>query len=267
MANVFDTARYILEKQGTLPALKLEILCYYAQAWSLTWDGITLFAEDFEAWSCGPICKELYNKTKGKYNVTAPDETGGENDLTDEQKETIDTVLEYYAEHNTQWLCQLSKMEEPYIKARQNINETKGIIAKTDMMYYYSHLDDDNAVEQVTEDDTQKRLQKLEKYEQAEKDGLLLWLPKAKTEMLKDICPADVVSYLESKGWTIFVKREPEFLLYDNDTCNRRIRIPCSMDDPEYDFWMERAFEGIARQERRITEQVMMDVVSLSKKT
>lgn len=32
MANVFDVAAYILEKEGEMTTMKLQKLCYYAQA-------------------------------------------------------------------------------------------------------------------------------------------------------------------------------------------------------------------------------------------
>ena len=66
MANIFSAAKYILEKQGTMSAMKLQKLCYYAQAWSLVWDDNELFPEDFEAWVNGPVCPVLYYNTKGK---------------------------------------------------------------------------------------------------------------------------------------------------------------------------------------------------------
>ena len=46
MANVFDVAKYILEKQGDMSTMKLQKLCYYAQAWSLVWDDRELFPEE-----------------------------------------------------------------------------------------------------------------------------------------------------------------------------------------------------------------------------
>ena len=52
MANVFDIAKYIIEKKGTngrMSTMKLQKLCYYAEAWSLVWEA-PLFEEDFEAW-------------------------------------------------------------------------------------------------------------------------------------------------------------------------------------------------------------------------
>ena len=51
MANVFDTAKYILEQSGSMSTMKLQKLCYYSQAWSLVWDDSPLFDEDFQAWA------------------------------------------------------------------------------------------------------------------------------------------------------------------------------------------------------------------------
>ena len=45
------------------------------------------------------------------------DETGGEGDLSDSQRDTVSKVLKYYGAHNAQWLSQLTLMEEPRIKA------------------------------------------------------------------------------------------------------------------------------------------------------
>ena len=46
MANVFDTAKYILEQKGDMSTMKLQKLCYYSQAWGLVWDDEPLFDED-----------------------------------------------------------------------------------------------------------------------------------------------------------------------------------------------------------------------------
>ena len=121
MANVFDTAKYILEKSGSMSTMKLQKLCYYSQAWSLVWDDSPLFEEDFQAWANGPVCPELFFKTQGKYTASASDESGGEGDLTDNQKDTINKVLEYYGFHNAQWLSQLTHMKDSWIKARAGI--------------------------------------------------------------------------------------------------------------------------------------------------
>lgn len=143
MANVFDTAKYILEKSGTMSTMKLQKLCYYSQTWSLVWDDAPLFNEDFQAWANGPVCPELFHKTQGKYSVDAGDEDGGEGGLTDNQKDTIDRVLEHYGKHDAQWLSQLTHMEEPWIKARKDVPAGAGcnnVITKESMALYYGGL-------------------------------------------------------------------------------------------------------------------------------
>lgn len=145
MANVFDVAKYILEKKGTMSTMKLQKLCYYAQAWGLVWDDEPLFEEEFEAWANGPVCRELFAKTKGQYSVSASDETGGMDDLTGDQMETIDIVLEHYGSKSAQWLSQLTHMEEPWNEARKGIPAGVGcdnIITKESMAIYYGGLEE-----------------------------------------------------------------------------------------------------------------------------
>ena len=143
MANVFDAAKYILEKSGTMSTMKLQKLCYYSQAWSLVWDDTPLFNEDFQAWANGPVCPELFYKIQGRYSVNSWDETGGEENLTDNQKDTINRVLEHYGKHDAQWLSQLTHMEDPWIKARTGVPSGAGcnnVISKESMALYYGGL-------------------------------------------------------------------------------------------------------------------------------
>ena len=121
MANVFDTAKNILLTYGSMSAMKLQKLCYYSQAWSLVWDESPLFEEEFRAWASGPVCEELFYKTQGLYLIHADDETGGTEDLKDNQRETINKVLEYYGPHDAQWLSQLTRLEYPWKEARDGL--------------------------------------------------------------------------------------------------------------------------------------------------
>lgn len=146
MVNVFDTAKYILHKQGELSTMKLQKLCYYAQAWSLVWDDAELFPEEFEAWANGPVCSSLFKSHKGSYRISESsilksDLSGDE--LTDLQKESIDIVLNTYGDKNSQWLSTLTHMEAPWQIAR--IGYAPGdncavIITKESMAMYYGSL-------------------------------------------------------------------------------------------------------------------------------
>ena len=143
MANVFDTAKYILEQRGKMSTMKLQKLCYYSQAWSLVWDDAPLFDEEFRAWANGPVCEELFRRTQGQFYANVEDEYGGDGDLTDNQKDSINIVLAHYADHDAQWLSRLSHMEEPWKNARLNLDDTdRGheIITKESMAVYYGSL-------------------------------------------------------------------------------------------------------------------------------
>lgn len=120
MANVFDVACYILKKQGEMTAMKLQKLVYYAQAWSLVWDESPLFSEQIQAWANGPVVPALYKKHQGQFKVTAIDEGSTEN-LSDNEKDTIDKVLEFYGNHSSQWLSDLTHSESPWIDAREGL--------------------------------------------------------------------------------------------------------------------------------------------------
>ncbi len=144
MSNVFDVAKYILEQKGEMSTMKLQKLCYYAQAWSLVWDDKPLFEEEFQAWANGPVCPELFYKTQGMFSVVAEDEDGGVGDLTDEQKETINEVIDYYGKHSAQWLSQLTHLEDPWNEARSDVApgvSSTNVITKESMAMYYGGLE------------------------------------------------------------------------------------------------------------------------------
>lgn len=144
MANVFDVARYILDQQGQITTVKLQKLVYYCQAWSLVWDEKPLFNEPIQAWANGPVVPTLFNLHRGLFYITSSDlPIGDPNSLTQEQKETIDSVLKYYGGKSAQWLIDLTHIEDPWKDARGKcgcgeacINE----ITNAAMMNYYSGL-------------------------------------------------------------------------------------------------------------------------------
>lgn len=143
MATIFDVAKYILRKKGKLSTIKLQKLCYYAQAWSLVWDDCPLFEEDFEAWANGPMCKELFEVTKGQFWATEQDYEGDTECLNDNQKDTINVVLDYYGGKSSYWLSELSRKEAPWKEAREGINNgecSSNIITKDSIALYYSSL-------------------------------------------------------------------------------------------------------------------------------
>lgn len=148
MANVFDVAAYILEKQcpkegGTITTWKLQKLVYYSQAWHAVWHGKPLFGEEIQAWANGPVCPELYGKHRGYYAVNEKEIGGDSSKLTDDEKKSIDIVLESYGDKTSQWLSDLTHMEDPWKKARVGLPDNErgtNAIKIEDMIEYYESL-------------------------------------------------------------------------------------------------------------------------------
>lgn len=142
MASVHDVASYILEKKGRMSAMKLQKLVYYSQAWSLVWDDAALFPEQIEAWVNGPVVPALYYKHRGKFDLDSWS-LGDSNHLNGSQKETIDSVLDYYGSKAPAWLSELTHNEEPWKKARKglaSLERGNNEITLESMAEYYSSI-------------------------------------------------------------------------------------------------------------------------------
>lgn len=100
----------------------MQKLVYYAQAWSLVWDDEPLFNERIEAWLNGPIILDLYDFHRGKFSLMAEDlPEGNEDNLTDNQKKAIDIVLKDYGDKSSQWLSELTHLEDPWKESRKGL--------------------------------------------------------------------------------------------------------------------------------------------------
>ncbi|MCA2378612.1 DUF4065 domain-containing protein [Agrobacterium genomosp. 3 str. RTP8] len=138
-----DVASYILAVKGEMSAMKLQKLVYYSQAWSLVWDDRPMFDESFEAWANGPVCPTLYEQHKGRFLVTARTFDGNPDDLDDDARETIDSVLNFYGDKEAQWLSDLTHSERPWLDARIGVPlgaRCNNEITIAAMAEYYSSL-------------------------------------------------------------------------------------------------------------------------------
>lgn len=143
--NVIDVAAYILRKQGTIPAMKLQKLVYYSQAWSLVWDDTPLFTNRIEAWAHGPVSPELYDTHRGEYSVSPENFIKNNNvkELSGLQKETVDVVLDAYGDKSAQWLSDQTHSERPWIKARKGLPDSARCnieITRASIAEYYSSI-------------------------------------------------------------------------------------------------------------------------------
>lgn len=144
MATVFDVAKYVLEHTGRITTMKLQKLVYYCQAWSLGWDGVPLFEEDFQAWANGPVCVELFDLHRGRF-VVDPSFLRDipAFDFDSDALETMDSVLSYYGDKEPQWLSELTHKEAPWKEARAGTPSgapSSRIVTKDSMQQYYGGL-------------------------------------------------------------------------------------------------------------------------------
>jgi uncharacterized phage-associated protein len=144
MAKVFDVAKYIVKRQGTITTAKLQKLVYYSQAWSLVWDEKPLFNNEIQAWANGPVSPDLFQLHKGKFQVSSKNFPKGDTgQLNVEEMETIDSVLKYYGDKSAQWLIDLTHLEDPWKEAREGCaagERCTNEITIASMMDYYSGL-------------------------------------------------------------------------------------------------------------------------------
>jgi len=137
MADVLDVAQYILKKHGPMTAMKLQKLVYYSQAWSIVWDDKAIFEEEIQAWKNGPVVRDLWEAHRGQYRVEKI-ENGYSDELSDDQIETVDIVLQFYGDKSAQWLSDLTHLEDPWKHAWEQGENT--IITKEALAEYYSSI-------------------------------------------------------------------------------------------------------------------------------
>jgi len=144
MATVFDVAKYFLEKLGPMSTWKLQKLCYYAQAWSLVWDEKPLFQEDFEAWSNGPVCPQLFQRHKGLFTIDSGHlSMGNPSSFDKDQVETLEAICRDYGDIDPSTLREWTHYEDPWKNARGNTPiglPSSVIITKDAMGEYYGSL-------------------------------------------------------------------------------------------------------------------------------
>lgn len=101
--------------------LKLQKLCYYAQAWSLALRDRPMFDEDIEAWPHGPVLPELYRRFK-KYGFQGIDphdlKTEPLRVLSDDDQDLLIDVWNRYGQFSGRQLEKLTHQERPWREAR-----------------------------------------------------------------------------------------------------------------------------------------------------
>ena len=141
--RAIDVADYILQKHGAMSAMKLQKLVYYSQAWHLVWEDEELFSEEIQAWANGPVVPVLYKLHAGAFILMAGFFNGDISKILQASQDAINRVLEFYGDKNSQWLSDLTHMEDPWKNAREGLapgERGNKVISLASMSEYYSGI-------------------------------------------------------------------------------------------------------------------------------
>jgi len=140
-ASVIDVACALLEETGPVSPAKLQTLVYYAQAWNLAWDDRPMFPEAVLAARGGPVVPALESACRDLKRIRRTDLPGHPERLSEDDKETIVAVVQYYGERDDQYLSDLTHMEDPW---KRTLAEAQGNraeeIPQDRMQAYYRSL-------------------------------------------------------------------------------------------------------------------------------
>lgn len=151
MCTIYDVANYFIkqsnnDEENSMTPLKLQKLCYYAQAWSLVWDGKELFEDDFQAWVHGPANYDLFRKYQNACRnevITEVDKNYNDDVFSKDQIETLNVVWEEYGKFTGKYLEQLTHQERPWKETRGDLQpgmRCHDIIPKELMKEFYETL-------------------------------------------------------------------------------------------------------------------------------
>lgn len=140
MITVHDVVKYFLAKAGEdedspISNLKLQKLIYYAQAFHLAIFDRPFFSADFEAWTHGPVCPEVYHlyKAFGAGPITVPDTEFDPQKFSQDQLDLLDEINELFGQFSAWKLRNMTHEDDPW----KDKESTAGIIDKSAMQEFY----------------------------------------------------------------------------------------------------------------------------------
>ena len=145
-------ADYILKNYGPMSHLKLQKLLFYCDAYHMAYFGEELITDQFEAWTHGPVSRNIYNSLKDKsilYSDLSYNDRGLNPDdeikkLTSDQRIMLDEILGELSSWSGAQLEASTHREYPWIEARKGYVEgakcSIPISKKTTLEFYKKEI-------------------------------------------------------------------------------------------------------------------------------
>ncbi|HPQ70358.1 MAG TPA: DUF4065 domain-containing protein [bacterium] len=148
--DILSLAKFLLwfgrEHGDCFTHLKLQKLCYYAEAMHLAMYDTPLTGEPFEAWAHGPVSRSLWEKYK-KYKWDPIPYKGSEPKIPAGIKSFLAEFFESFSGYSAYQLEKLSHNEAPWLEARGDISPEKrcsNVISSESMKVFYKKYIKDN---------------------------------------------------------------------------------------------------------------------------
>ena len=125
MAKAIEVARYLVHRAAAeeepefLTHLRIQKLLYYVQGWSLANRKQPMFSERIEAWTNGPVVRDVYPYFARHGSLPIPpSEVPEPTGLTDPEAEFIESVWNAYKKFSAWSLREMTHAEKPWVDAR-----------------------------------------------------------------------------------------------------------------------------------------------------
>lgn len=138
IANWF-ISQFDEESGDVITHLKVQKLLYFSEAWSQVLLDRELFSEDMEAWTHGPVVRDVYREFTGA--GWGPLSVSGEiPDFDEETQSVLSQVLEAYGSVAAKTLEHLTHQDLPWKEARRGVPDEarcSNVISKQSIKSYF----------------------------------------------------------------------------------------------------------------------------------
>ena len=151
------TISYIFKRAEEVTPLALQKILYFIQGIYMVLFGVELFEEECEAWTHGPVFKDVYEVFKNfRYNPI--DDTRFSmfqnrfHELSDDEKKVIDLVVESFGMYSGKTLEQITHEETPWRETRMNClpgEPSSEVISKESIKKYFLEVAEKYEIDKV----------------------------------------------------------------------------------------------------------------------
>lgn len=121
--KIDSVSKYLIRELEEVTPLALQKLLYYIQGFNKTFNGYFIFQQDCEAWTHGPVYRDVYYNYKGYgYNpIESKEFTCTVSNLTDPEISIIKSIAKYFGCYSGKILETMTHNERPWEKTRDGL--------------------------------------------------------------------------------------------------------------------------------------------------